>query len=103
MGGIRKLRIQPQGRVDLLEIWHYLAPRSVESANQVTDAIEAAIRDLRDFPGKGHGRRDVRDQALRFWAVYSYVIAYRYDDDSLTVVRIVHGARDFKRVFRKRS
>ena len=99
---MRKLHIQPQGRVDLLEIWHYIAQHSIENANHTTDAIEAAIRKLRDVPGKGHGRREVRDPTLRFWTVYSYVIAYRYDADNLTVVRIVHGARDFKRVFRKR-
>jgi plasmid stabilization system protein ParE len=33
--------------------------------------------------------------------VYSYVIAYRYDDEKLTVVRVVHGARNFRKLFRK--
>ena len=74
----------------------------MERANRVTDAIEAAIRGLRDMPGKGHGRREVPDPTLRFWTVFSYVIAYRYDDYTLTVVRIVHGGRNFKRLFRKR-
>ena len=66
MGGTRKLRIQPQGRVDLLEIWHHVAQSSVENANRVTDSIETAIRDLRDMPGKEHDRQDVRDPTLRF-------------------------------------
>jgi plasmid stabilization system protein ParE len=27
------------------------------------------------------------------------VIAYRADDESLTIVRVIHGRRDFRRLF----
>ena len=97
---MRKLRIQPQARVDLLEIWHYIAPNSIENANKVVEKLEDAIRGLVDLPGKGHTRADVKNESYRFWSVYSYVIAYRYDDQTLTVVRILHGARNFRRILR---
>lgn len=53
------------------------------------------------MPGKGHTRSDVRNKVYRFWSVYSYVIACRFDDETLTVVRVVHGGRNFRKLFRK--
>jgi plasmid stabilization system protein ParE len=52
------------------------------------------------MPGMGHRRTDVRDQRYHFWRVRSYIIAYRYDANDLTIVRVLHGARDFRTIFR---
>jgi plasmid stabilization system protein ParE len=98
---MREILIRPQARVDMLEIWHYLAPESLDAANRVTEKLDAAMRGLAEMPGKGHTRSDVRDKRYRFWTVYSYVIAYMYDDASLTVVRVVHGKRNFRRLFKR--
>jgi toxin ParE1/3/4 len=98
---MRKLLIQPRARLDLLEIWQYIADDSVASANRVTEKLDEAIRGLVAMPGKGHSRKDVRNPALRFWCVFSYVIAYRYDNTTITVVRVVHGRRDFRRLFKR--
>ena len=72
-------------------------------AGIATCATYQAIRDLPDMPGKGHARADVKDPRYRFWCVYSYLIAYRFDDKSLTVVRVVHGRRNLRRLFRRRQ
>ncbi|MGB7159687.1 MAG: type II toxin-antitoxin system RelE/ParE family toxin [Tepidisphaeraceae bacterium] len=96
---MRKLRIQPRARLDLLEIWHHIAGDSVDAANRVGERLDAAIRGLVEMPGKGHTRPDVRDTGFRFWSVFSYVIAYRFDDATLTVVRVVHGRRNFRKLF----
>lgn len=98
---MRKLLIQPQARVDLLEIWHHIAAESPAATTRVTQKIESAIRGLADMPGKGHTRSDVKDSRFRFWSVYSYVIAYRYDETALTVARVVHGRRNFRRLFKR--
>jgi len=97
----RRLLIHPEARVDLLEIWHYIAQDSIEAANRVAERLDAEIRDLLDMPGKGHFRADVSEVGFRFWTVYSWIIAYEYDDESLTVVRVVHGHRDFRKLFRQ--
>ncbi len=52
------------------------------------------------MPGKGHTRADVRDVRYRFWSVYSYIIAYRFDEETVTIVRIVHGRRNVRKIFR---
>jgi len=68
---MRRLLIQPQARVDLLEIWHFIAQDSIRAANRVADQLDSAIRGLVEMPGKGHTRRDVKDPRYRFWSVYS--------------------------------
>lgn len=98
---MRKIDFRPQARLDLHEIWHYIARNSISNASSVTIQIEAAIRQLREMPTIGHNHEQVRNRQLRFWSVHSYLIAYRFDDRSITIVRIVHGARDLKKIFRR--
>jgi toxin ParE1/3/4 len=100
---MRKLLIKPQARLDLLEIWHYIARESVPTAIRIGDELDAAIRGLAEMPGKGHTRTDVKDARVRFWSVYSYMIAYRYDENTITIVRVVHGRRDLRKLFRARK
>ena len=98
---MRKLLIRPKARLDMLEIWHHIAPDSVQNANHVSEKLDEAIRDLVRMPGKGHQRSDVKNPRLRFWSVFSYVIAYWYDNNTLTVERVVHGRRNFRRLFKR--
>jgi toxin ParE1/3/4 len=100
---MRTLLIKPQARLDLLEIWLYIADDSVPIAIRVGEEIEASIRGIVEMPAKGHVRSDVKDKRIRFWRVYSYMIAYRFDESSLTIIRVVHGRRNFRKLFRKRS
>ena len=97
---MRRAFIQPQARVDLLEIWRYIARDNISAANKVIDTIHEEIDGLAEMPGKGHRRADVRDQSYRFWRVYSYVIGYRFDDKTITIARVVHGRRNFRKLFR---
>ena len=62
--------------------------------------MDAAIRGLARMPGKGHARSDVRNPKYRFWTVYSYVIGFEYDDKTVTIVRVIHGRRDLRRIFK---
>lgn len=96
---MRQIFIKPQARVDLLEIWHHIAQDSAEAAHKVSLRLESEIVALAEFPGKGHKRADVADERYHFWSVYSYMIAYRFDQESLQVVRVVHGARNFRNLF----
>jgi toxin ParE1/3/4 len=96
-----RILVRPQARLDLLEIWHHIAADSFEPANRMSEKLEQAIRDLGSMPGMGHRRSDVRNPAFRFWLVKPYAIAYRYDDKTLTVVRVLHGHRDFRGLFRR--
>jgi plasmid stabilization system protein ParE len=99
---MRKLHIQPQVHADLVGIWNYISERSPDAADIVLRKLEDAIRGLVLMPGKGHRRADAGHARYRCWSVYSFIIAYRYDDTSLTVVPIVHGRRSFPGLFTRR-
>ena len=100
---MRRLLVRPQARLDLIEIWNHLADENVDVANYVAKKLDDAIRGLVAVPGKGHFRQDVSDKQYKFWTVFSYVIAYRYDDETVTIVHVVHGRRDFRRIFPEES
>jgi hypothetical protein len=58
---------------------------------------------LARFPGLGHTRPDVADKRYLFWAEGKYVIAYRLEDEELVVIRVLHGARDFRKIFPRKD
>jgi len=68
-------------------------------AHLVIAEIHSAISMIAQLPGMGHTRSDVRVDSFRFWSVYSYLIAYQYDDEEVIVFKVIHGARDLREVF----
>jgi antitoxin ParD1/3/4/toxin ParE1/3/4 len=83
---------------DLRNILEFLIVESPSAARRVLDALQDAMRLLADRPGLGHRRTDLADEALRFWPVFSYLVIYRSDTVPVQVVRILHGARDVRRL-----
>ena len=98
-----KLRISPRANSDVEAIWNYIARDNPRAADQVEDDIQSAMRMLAEFPGLGHTRPDVRRPGFRFWRVRSYLIVYRVDEDTLLVVRVIHGSREIRRQLRGES
>jgi len=86
---------------DLDRIWRHIAADSSTAANRVEDELHSAMKLLAEFPGMGHRRQDAKDDRHLFWGVYSYLIVYRIEGNTLLVVRVVHGARDLRRVLRR--
>src|SRR5438876_3059065 len=98
---MRRPSIKPQARLDLIEIWQWIARNSAGSADRMLAEVYDKIEYLREWAGTGHTRDDVPDKTLYFYTVKPYLIAYRFDAKKLSVARVVHGARDFKRIFKK--
>ncbi|HEX3355589.1 MAG TPA: type II toxin-antitoxin system RelE/ParE family toxin [Tepidisphaeraceae bacterium] len=96
-----KLRISRLADRDIERIWQFIARESPTAATKVEDDIHTAMKLLADHPQMGHQRKDVSDDRYRFWPVYSYIIAYRCEEESLIVVRVVHGARNIRRLLRR--
>jgi plasmid stabilization system protein ParE len=84
----------PQARLDLLEIWEYIARDDLDAADRVEAEIHLAISKLARNPGIGHWRRDLTSKQVRFWPIYSYLIIYDPNTQPLEVVRILSGYRD---------
>src|SRR5215211_1051469 len=96
---MRRVVFGKRAQRDLDDIWLYIARDSIEAAEKVVETIERAVWKLADMPRMGHERLELAGRRYRVWSVYSYLIIYRYGPKTLTVVRIVHGARDLRRLF----
>jgi plasmid stabilization system protein ParE len=99
----RRYVLALQAALDLVQIWRYLKK---ESSVKIADRVEAAVRDqivsLAKRPGMGHWRKDLTDEAVKFFPVYSYLIVYRPDTKPLHVVAILQGRRDVRQVLEDR-
>lgn len=87
-----------EARLDMHDIWDYIAEDSLDAADKVRDAIHTAVLKLVDMPEIGHVREDIEDTSLRFWRVHSYVIVYRPGTKPLQIVRVLSGFRDMSRL-----
>jgi antitoxin ParD1/3/4/toxin ParE1/3/4 len=99
----RRYVLAPEAALDLVQIWRYIKK---ESSAKIADRVEAAIRDqivsLAKSSGMGHWRKDLTDEAVKFFPVYSYLIVYRPDTKPLHVVAILQGRRDVHQVLKDR-
>jgi toxin ParE1/3/4 len=95
--------LAPEAARDLAEIWGYIKK---QSSIEMADRVESVIRDriilLAGTPDAGHWRRDLTDEAVKFFPVYSYLIVYRPETEPLQVVSILHGHRDVEKILKGR-
>jgi plasmid stabilization system protein ParE len=72
----------------------------------MADRVEAVIRQKIDFlarnPDGGHSRKDLTDEPVSFFPVYSYLIVYRPETKPLEVVAILHGYRNVEQILKDR-
>jgi len=71
-------------------------------ADRVESVIRGKIIFLAGSPSAGHWRKDLTDQAVKFFPVYSYLIVYRPDTKPLQVVSILQGRRDVEQILKGR-
>lgn len=87
-------RLTPSALSDVDRITDFIAEDKVEAALRVHDALEEAFRHLAEMPAMGHAREDLTERPLKFWRVYSYLVVYDPASSPLTVIAVLHGARD---------
>jgi plasmid stabilization system protein ParE len=97
-----KYRISFRANADIESVCDYIAKDNPEAAERLDARIHEVIRLLARFPGMGHIRADVPDERYRFHSVGNYAIAYRIEGKMVVIVRVVHGARDFRQIFRRK-
>jgi toxin ParE1/3/4 len=95
--------LAPEAALDLVQIWRRLKKQSsVAIADRVETVIRNKIVFLAGSPGAGHWRKNLTDEAVKVFPVYSYLIVYRPDTKPLQVVSILHGRRDVERILKGR-
>ena len=85
---------------DVDQITDFIAEDNVDAALRVHEALEAAFRHLAEMPEMGHTRADLTVRPVKFWSVYSYLVVYDPAGAPLTVVAVLHGARDVENILK---
>ncbi len=94
----RHIAFSRQARRDMNEIWTYIAEDNAAAADELIDEFYQTTKTLSDNPKLGRRREDISD-GLRSLHVGNYIILYRPHADGVTVIRILHGARDLPEMF----
>ena len=90
--------LSPEARQDLFNIWEYIAQDNIDAADRVAGEIRNAMATLAQNPGVGHYRKDLADEPLRFWRVYTYLIIYRSESKPIEIVRVLSAYRDIRKL-----
>jgi plasmid stabilization system protein ParE len=89
-----KLVLSANARMDLARIDNWLAAVDGDLSGQAQDAIADRIESLLNNPGIGSplpgGRRKIAERR------FGYLIFYRHDRSSLTILRIRHAREDWR-------
>lgn len=81
-------------QTDLLEAWLFVAETNQTAADRMLEKIEQKAATLSRQPKMGRIRPEL-GKDVRSWPTSTpYILFYRVDDSSLTVLRILHHARD---------
>jgi plasmid stabilization system protein ParE len=93
----------PEAALDLVQIWRHIKKQtSLAMADRVEAVIREKIAFLAGNSGAGHWRKNLTDEPVKFFPVYSYLIVYRPDTKPLEVVSILHGRRDVEQILKDR-
>jgi plasmid stabilization system protein ParE len=97
----RRYVLAPEAAMDLVQIWCYIKK---ESSVETADRVESAIRTVSFSQPRDQAlvRKDLTDEAVTFFPVYSYLIVYRPDTKPLHVVAIQQGRRDVQQIRKAR-
>ena len=91
-----------EAQTDVDEIARYIARDSVDAALRWLDSVDGQLKTLAQFPGVGPAREEL-GAGLRSCPFGNYLIIYRaVKGGGIEAVRVLHGARNLRRIFRRR-
>jgi plasmid stabilization system protein ParE len=91
----------PEARRDLAALLDYIAADSVDAALRVHDRFVEVFELLAEHPDVGHYRDDLTSRPVRFFPVYSYLVAYSDGSKPVEIVRVLGGAQDVASILRQ--
>jgi toxin ParE1/3/4 len=88
------VRLTPQARTDLDEIWAYTAEQwGIDQAESYLRTLDASFHLLAEHPGIGRSVDDIRKGYFKFPAA-SHVLIFRLRDGQVEIVRVLHKSSD---------
>jgi addiction module RelE/StbE family toxin len=95
---MNRLVFTESARRDLLEAWLYIAEVNLTAADGVLDKIDSESQALIYQPLMGRARPEL-GPGVRSWPTTTrYILFYTHDKDEVTVLRVLHHARDIRQV-----
>jgi toxin ParE1/3/4 len=87
----------PKANEDLFDIWGFIAADHIAAADAWIEKLDAQFLLLASHPLMGRERRELAKD-LRSFPFERYVIFYLPDTNGITVVRVLHSARDIETI-----
>ncbi|MBL3529293.1 MAG: type II toxin-antitoxin system RelE/ParE family toxin [gamma proteobacterium endosymbiont of Lamellibrachia anaximandri] len=87
-----RIRWQDDAINDLIQVRRFIAIDNPSAAARVADRIRSAVPELADQPGMGRPGRvpGTREKVL---VDIPYIIAYRVEENSVVILRVLHTSR----------
>ena len=83
---------------DLTDAYAYLSERNPPAGDKLLDEVEATIEMPSAFPELGRPRDELRPNLRSFkLRRFQHILFYRLDHEGMTLLRLLHGARDHGR------
>ena len=99
--------ISEEAERDLETVYVYIGEDNPEAAEHFARATSEALNQLHRHPELGpRPGFPTRHKRLRFWVVsgfHNYLIFYEITKEELKIIRVLHGARDLRRLLGKRQ
>ena len=84
---------RPRARLDLIEIWTYVADDNEAAADRLLRRIESALSMLAGTPLAGRARPELSPE-IRSFPIGNYIIFYMVLPSAIDVVRVLSRYRD---------
>jgi len=81
-------------QTDLLEAWLFIAEENMAAADRVLDTIEQEAATLSLQPKMGRTRPELGKNVRSWPSSTAYILYYVVSSSGLTVLRVLHHARD---------
>jgi len=92
------LLIRPEAKVDLDDIWFYIAQDSPNNADRFLNQIQETCLSLANFPHLGTIRNELKAN-LRSHPIGNYLIFYFPLENGIDIVRVIHQSRNIGILF----
>ena len=95
-----ELYVSRRAEEELRQIWRYIAAENPAAADRLLLRIDDKLQILRDFPGIGTLRDDIR-HGLRMLVEGNYLLLYEHDvgSDTVELIAVIDGRRDLSMLF----
>ena len=94
------VRLLRAAEEDLSEIYEYIAADNLKAAEAILTRIEKDLELLAREPQLGRipGDEELVRMGYRYLIVADYLVFYTFEEQTVLVHRIIHGARDYLRL-----